>query len=320
MKIARDITKLVGGTPLVSINKITRNAYARVAAKLEAFNPGGSVKDRIGLAMIEVAERQGKLKPGGLIIEPTSGNTGLALAYVAAAKGYKVIITMPESMSVERRKILELFGAEVILTPADKGMNGSIEKAEELLRANPGAFMPYQFRNSANPEIHRRTTALEIWNDTDGKVDIFVAGVGTGGTITGVAEVLKSRNPSIKIVAVEPESSPVLSGGKPGPHMIQGIGAGFIPEVLNTQIIDEIIQVKNEDAIEMSKRIISEEGILAGISSGAAMHAALKLAESIENKDKLIVAIFPDTGERYLSLPFFSKNNGVNYESDNQRQ
>ncbi|MGK9475654.1 cysteine synthase A [Melioribacter sp. OK-6-Me] len=320
MKIAENITKLVGKTPLVYINKITQNAYARVAAKLEAFNPGGSVKDRIGLAMIEDAEDKGILKPGSLIIEPTSGNTGLALAYVAAAKGYRVIITMPESMSIERRKILELFGAEVILTPAEKGMSGSIEKAEELLKKYPDAFMPYQFRNNANPEIHRRTTALEIWNDTDGKVDIFVAGVGTGGTITGVAEILKSKKPEIKIVAVEPASSPVLSGGKPGPHMIQGIGAGFIPEVLNTEIIDEIIQVKNEEAIRTSKRIIAEEGILAGISSGAAMYAALKLAELPENKDKLIVVIFPDTGERYLSLSFFSNNNGVNYETDNQRQ
>lgn len=306
MKIAEDITKLIGNTPLVRINKITNGSYATIVAKLESFNPCASVKDRIGIAMIEDAEKKGLINKDTIIVEPTSGNTGLALAYVAAAKGYKVIITMPETMSIERKKLLELFGAEVILTPAEKGMQGSIDKAEEILRNTKNSFMPYQFKNPANPEIHRKTTAEEIWEDTEGKVDIFVAGVGTGGTITGVSEILKQRKPELKSIAVEPFSSPVLSGGKPGPHMIQGIGTGFIPEVLNVNIIDEIIQVKNEDAINMAKRIIREEGILVGISSGAAMYAALEVSKRKENKDKLIVVIFPDTGERYLSISFFT--------------
>ncbi len=306
MKIADDITKLIGNTPLVRINRITKNSEAIVVAKLESFNPCASVKDRIGVSMIEDAERRGLINKDTVIVEPTSGNTGLALAFVAAAKGYKVIITMPESMSLERKKLLELFGAEVILTPAEKGMQGSIDKAEEILQNTKNAFMPYQFKNPSNPEIHRKTTAEEIWNDTDGQIDIFIAGVGTGGTITGVSEILKKRKPELKTIAVEPHSSPVLSGGKPGPHMIQGIGAGFIPEVLNVNIIDEIIKVKNEDALNMAKRIIKEEGILVGISSGAAMYAALEVANRKENKNKLIVVIFPDTGERYLSISFFT--------------
>ncbi|MFZ5946485.1 MAG: cysteine synthase A [Stygiobacter sp.] len=306
MRIAEDITKLIGNTPLVKINKITKDSEATVVAKLESFNPCASVKDRIGVSMIEDAEQKGLINKDTIIVEPTSGNTGLALAFVAAAKGYKVIITMPESMSIERKKLLELFGAEVILTPAEKGMQGSIDKAEEILKNTKNSFMPYQFKNPANPEIHRKTTAEEIWNDTDGKIDIFIAGVGTGGTITGVSEVLKQRKPELKTIAVEPFSSAVLSGNKPGPHMIQGIGAGFIPDVLNVNIIDDIFKVKNEDAINMAKRIIKEEGIIVGISSGAAMYAALQIANRKENKDKLIVVIFPDTGERYLSISIFT--------------
>ena len=306
MRIAEDITKLIGNTPLVKINKITKDSEATVVAKLESFNPCASVKDRIGVSMIEDAEQKGLINKDTIIVEPTSGNTGLALAFVAAAKGYKIIITMPESMSIERKKLLELFGAEVILTPAEKGMQGSIDKAEEILKNTKNSFMPYQFKNPANPEIHRKTTAEEIWNDTDGKIDIFIAGVGTGGTITGVSEVLKQRKPELKTIAVEPFSSSVLSGNKPGPHMIQGIGAGFIPDVLNVNIIDDIFKVKNEDAINMAKRIIKEEGIIVGISSGAAMYAALQIANRKENKDKLIVVIFPDTGERYLSISIFT--------------
>lgn len=305
MKIAENITKLIGNTPLVYINRITKDAGARVAAKIESFNPGGSIKDRIGLAMIEAAEKEGLLGKNSVIIEPTSGNTGIALAFAAAAKGYKLILTMPDSMSPERRKMLEAFGASVVLTPGHLGMKGSIEKAEELLKKEKKAFMPQQFKNKANPDAHRKTTAREIWEDTDGMVDIFVAGVGTGGTITGVGETLKKLKPGIKIAAVEPEGSPVLSGGKFGPHMIQGIGAGFVPEVLNVKIIDEIIRIKDAEAIDMTRRLAKEEGILAGISSGAAMRAAQMLAKKKENESRLIVVMFPDTGERYLSMPVF---------------
>lgn len=305
-KIAEDITKLIGNTPLVRINKITSDSKAKVVAKLEFFNPCSSVKDRIGVAMINEAEKQGLINKDTVIIEPTSGNTGIALAFTCAARGYKLIIIMPDTMSVERKKLLEVFGAEVILTPGYQGMQGSIEKAEELSKKYKNSFIPQQFKNPANPEIHRKTTAEEIWNDTNGEVDILVAGVGTGGTITGVSEVIKKRKPQFKAIAVEPESSAVLSGNKPGPHMIQGIGAGFIPDVLNTEIIDEIIKVSNDDALSMSKRIIKEEGILAGISSGAAMHAALQVANREENSNKLIVVVFPDTGERYLSIPVFT--------------
>lgn len=305
MRIFEDITKTIGNTPLVKLNKITQGCVAQVAAKLESFNPAGCVKERIGLSMIEMGEKEGKLKPGGTIVEPTSGNTGIGLACVAAAKGYKLIITMPDTMSVERQKILASFGAEIVLTPGAKGMNGAIEEANRIKKENPSYFIPQQFENPANPEIHRRTTAEEIWKDTDGKVDIFVAGVGTGGTITGVGEVLKERKPSVKIVAVEPLDSAVLSGGKPGPHQIQGIGAGFIPKILNTKVYDEIIKVSNEDAMNAARNLAKKEGILAGISSGAATHAALKIANKPENKGKLIVVLLPDTGERYLSTPLF---------------
>ena len=303
-KIAEDMTQLIGNTPLVKLKRIGRGLPAKIVAKLESFNPLSSVKDRIGYAMIEDAEKKGLLKPGMTIIEPTSGNTGIALAFVAAVKGYRLILTMPETMSVERVKILKAFGAEVVLTSGKKGMKGAVEKAEEIAKENH-YFMPQQFKNPANPEIHRKTTALEIWEDTDGRVDIFVAGVGTGGTIMGVDEVLKNFKPSIEIVAVESEESPVLSGGEPGSHKIQGIGAGFIPEILNTDIIDEIIAVKSEDAGKMVRRLAIEEGILAGISSGAALCAALEVASRKENEGKMIVAVFPDTGERYLSTWVF---------------
>lgn len=302
MRIAPDITKLIGNTPLVYLSKLARGLPGRVAAKLEFFNPCGSVKDRIAVSMIEEAERQGLLGPGSTVIEPTSGNTGIGLAFVCAQRGYHLILTMPESVSMERRKILARFGAEVVLTPAEEGMRGAVRKAEELCAQIPHAFMPQQFKNPANPKIHRETTAEEIWRDTDGQVDILVAGVGTGGTITGVAEVIKKRKPSFRVVAVEPARSPVLSGGQPGQHKIQGIGAGFVPEVLRLDLVDEILQATDEAAFATSERLAKEEGILAGISSGAAAWAALEVAKRPENEGKLIVVVLPDTGERYLSL------------------
>jgi len=305
VKIYEDITQTIGNTPLVRLNRITRGSVAQVVAKCESFNPLSSVKDRIGLNMIERAEREGHLGRDAVIIEPTSGNTGIALAFVAAARGYRIILTMPETMSVERRKLLRMLGAELVLTPGPEGMKGAIKKAEELARDLPHSFVPQQFKNPANPDIHRRTTAEEIWRDTDGKVDILVAGVGTGGTITGVAEVMKSRKPSFKAIAVEPKDSPVLSGGKPGSHKIQGIGAGFVPGVLNTEIIDEIIQVTNDDAFETARRLAREEGLLCGISAGANAWAALQVSRRPENKEKMVVFILCDTGERYLSTPLF---------------
>lgn len=306
-RIFSDITKTVGNTPLVKLNRITEGLGATVLAKLEFFNPLSSVKDRIGVAMIEDAERRGLLTKDTTIIEPTSGNTGISLAFVAAAKGYKLILTMPETMSIERRQLLKIFGAELVLTDGTKGMKGAVEKAEELVKSIPNSFMPQQFNNPVNPEIHRKTTAEEIWNDTDGKVDILVSGVGTGGTITGVSEVIKKRKPDFKAIAVEPEGSPVLSGGNPGSHKIQGIGAGFIPQVLNRDVVDEIICVTNDDAGETARRLAKLEGILAGISSGAALWAALEVAKRKENKGKLIVVVLPDTGERYLTTWLFQE-------------
>jgi len=305
MHVAKDMTELIGKTPMVWLNRAAEGCKARIAAKLEYFNPAGSVKDRIGVSMILAAEREGLIGPGMTLVEPTSGNTGIALAWVAAARGYKLILTMPESMTPERRKILKLFGAEVVLTPADQGMVGALEKANEIIEATDGAFMPQQFKNPANPRIHVETTAEEIWGDTDGEVDIFVAGVGTGGTLTGVGGVLKSRKPELKVVAVEPEGSPVLSGGQPGPHMIQGIGAGFIPDVLNTELIDEVVRVANSDAFDTAGRLAREDGIFAGISSGAAATAAIEVARRKDNAGKLIVVILPDTAERYISTMLF---------------
>ncbi len=303
--IAKDSSELIGNTPLVRLNRITEEAKAEVVAKLESFNPIGSVKDRIGVAMIVDAEERGLIKKDTVIVEPTSGNTGIALAFVCAARGYRLILTMPDTMSLERRQLLSVFGAELVLTPGAEGMPGTIRKAEQLVAENPGYFMPQQFKNQANPEVHRLTTAEEIWRDTDGKVDILVSGVGTGGTITGVAEVIKERKPEFKAIAVEPTDSPVLSGGKPGAHKIQGIGAGFIPDVLRTDLIDEIIKVTNEDAGKTARRLAKEEGILAGVSSGAATWVALEVAKRPENTGKLIVVVLPDTGERYLSTWLF---------------
>ncbi|OFW63772.1 MAG: cysteine synthase A [Actinobacteria bacterium RBG_19FT_COMBO_36_27] len=305
-KIYEDITKTIGNTPLVRINNLTKGFNATILAKLESFNPLSSVKDRIGVSMINAAENEGLIKKDTVIIEPTSGNTGISLAFVCAARGYRLILAMPETMSLERRQLLKIFGAELVLTEGPRGMAGAIEKANELAANTKNSFVPQQFNNLANPEIHRKTTAEEIWADTDGSVDIFIAGIGTGGTITGVGEVLKKRKPLVRIIAVEPVDSPVLSGGSPGPHKIQGIGAGFIPEILNTNVIDEIIKVSNEDAGIVARKMAREEGILAGISSGAAMWAAIEVAKRPESDKKNIVVVLPDTGERYLSTWLFN--------------
>ena len=307
MKVANNVTELIGNTPLVRLNRVSEGAKAEIYAKLEFYNPAHSVKDRIGKAMIDAAERDGLLNKETILVEPTSGNTGIALAMVAAARGYKLILTMPETMSKERRLLLRAYGAELILTPGPDGMGGAIRKAEEIAASDPSKyFLPQQFKNPANPEIHRKTTAEEIWHDTDGKVDFLVAGIGTGGTITGVGEVLKSRKPSFKAIAVEPDASPVLSGGTKGPHPIQGIGAGFVPDILNTKVYDEVIRVKNEDAFQTARRMAREEGLLVGISSGAATWAALQVAKREDNNGKIIVVIIPSFGERYLSTPLFA--------------
>ncbi len=306
MRIANDVTQLVGNTPLVRLRRVTEGAVADVVAKLEFYNPAHSVKDRIGVAMIEAAEKAGKIKPNTIILEPTSGNTGIALAFVCAAKGYRCTLIMPDTMSKERRMLLKAYGAELILTPGKEGMPGAIKKAEELAAGDPRYFIPQQFENPANPEIHRKTTAEEIWRDTDGKADILVAGIGTGGTITGVGEVIKARKPSFRCVAVEPDASAVLSGGPKGPHKIQGLGAGFVPAVLNTKVYDEVVRVKDEDAFAMARRAAREEGLLVGISSGAAIWAAAEVARRKENKGKLIVVIIPSFGERYLSTALFA--------------
>lgn len=307
MKIYDDITKVIGNTPLIRINKLTEGFQAEVVVKLEKSNPLASVKDRIGLSMIEAAERAGLINKDTVIIEPTSGNTGIALAYICSVKGYRLILTMPETMSMERRALLRIFGAELVLTDGSKGMKGAIEKAEELAKEQKGTFIPQQFKNAANVDVHRRTTAEEIWNDTDGKVDILVAGVGTGGTITGVTQIIKQRKPAFKAIAVEPKDSPVLSGGKPGPHKIQGIGAGFVPDILQRELIDEVIQVTNDDASSTARRAAKEEGLLVGISSGAALWAALEVAKRPSSAGKLIVTVLPDTGERYLSTWLFQE-------------
>jgi cysteine synthase A len=306
VKIANNVTDLIGNTPLVRLNRVAEGAVADVVAKLEFYNPAHSVKDRIGVSMIDAAEKAGLIKPDTIVVEPTSGNTGIALAFVCAARGYKCVLTMPETMSKERRMLLRAYGAELILTPGSEGMAGAIRKAEELVASDSRYFMPQQFNNPANPEIHRRTTAEEIWRDTDGQADILVAGIGTGGTITGVGEVIKARKPSFKAIAVEPDASPILSGGQKGPHPIQGIGAGFVPQILNTEIYDEIIRVKAPDAFEIARRMAREEGLLVGISSGAATWAALQVARREENAGKLIVVIIPSFGERYLSTALFA--------------
>jgi cysteine synthase A len=306
MSIAEDVTQLVGNTPLVRLRRVTEGAVADVVAKLEYFNPGGSVKDRIGVAMIDAAEEAGLLKPDTIILEPTSGNTGIALAMVAAARGYKLVLTMPETMSIERRVLLRAYGAELVLTPGKDGMPGAIAKAEELAKSDQRYFVPQQFENPANPAIHRATTAEEVWKQTDGKIDFFISGVGTGGTITGVAQVIKERKPEAKFIAVEPAASPVLSGGQKGPHPIQGIGAGFIPPVLDQDLVDEVITVGNDDALNLARRLALEEGLLVGISSGAAVVAALQVARRPENKGKLVVVVLPSSGERYLSTVLFS--------------